>query len=113
MAACSGDGRSTISPSVAPERTATTMARTVPPASTVPRTAPLSSATATATVPERLAAQLGSVTVPALPEEGSEEVGGLQNTASNLGMPFRTTLAGGRRLGGRGRRRASGGPGSP
>jgi hypothetical protein len=60
MAACSGDGRSTTSPSVAPERTATTMARTVPPAPTVPRTAPPSSApaTATATAAERLAAQL-------------------------------------------------------
>jgi hypothetical protein len=60
MAACSGDGRSTTSPSVAPEGTATTMARTVPPAPTVPRTAPPSSApaTATATAAERLAAQL-------------------------------------------------------
>jgi len=41
-----------------------------------------------------LASQLGSVTVSALPEEASGEVGGLQNTASNLGTSFGTALAG-------------------
>jgi hypothetical protein len=41
-----------------------------------------------------LASQLGSVTVSALPEERSGEVGGLQNTASNLGTSFGTALAG-------------------
>jgi MFS family permease len=41
-----------------------------------------------------LASQLGSVTVSAVPEESSGEVGGLQNTASNLGTSFGTALAG-------------------
>jgi len=41
-----------------------------------------------------LASQLGSVTVSALPTERSGEVGGLQNTASNLGISVGTALAG-------------------
>ena len=41
-----------------------------------------------------LASQLGSVTVSALPTERSGEVGGLQNTASNLGISIGTALAG-------------------
>jgi transglycosylase-like protein with SLT domain len=57
LAACSGDGRSTVSPPVGPDSTATTMARSVPPASNVPTTAPPRSAAATTTA-DRLAAQL-------------------------------------------------------
>jgi len=41
-----------------------------------------------------LASQLGSVTVSALPTERSGEVGGLQNTASNLGISIGTAIAG-------------------
>jgi len=41
-----------------------------------------------------LASQLGSVTVSALPDEESAEVGGLQNTITNLGASFGTALAG-------------------
>lgn len=41
-----------------------------------------------------LASQLGAVTVSALPDELSGEVGGLQNTASNLGISIGTALAG-------------------
>jgi Na+/melibiose symporter-like transporter len=41
-----------------------------------------------------LASQLGSVTVSALPTERSGEVGGLQNTFSNLGISIGTALAG-------------------
>ncbi len=41
-----------------------------------------------------LASQLGSITVSALPTERSGEVGGLQNTASNLGVSIGTALAG-------------------
>ena len=41
-----------------------------------------------------LASQLGSVTVSALPTERSGEVGGLQNTGSNLGISIGTALAG-------------------
>jgi hypothetical protein len=41
-----------------------------------------------------LASQLGSVTVSSLPEEQSGEVGGLQNTASNLGTSIGTALVG-------------------
>jgi membrane-bound lytic murein transglycosylase B len=60
LAACSGDGRSTVSPSVAPQSTATTMARTVPPAPKVPTTAapPRSASATTTTTVDRLAAQL-------------------------------------------------------
>jgi membrane-bound lytic murein transglycosylase B len=60
VAACAGDGRSTVSPpSGAPDRTATTMARTLTPASKVPTTAaPPRSAPATTTAADRLAAQL-------------------------------------------------------
>jgi hypothetical protein len=59
VAACAGDGRSTVSPPpVAPDPTATTTATTLPPApkvltTTLPRSAP-----ATSTAAERLAAQL-------------------------------------------------------
>jgi hypothetical protein len=41
-----------------------------------------------------LASQLGSVTVSALPDELSPEVGGLQNTATNIGASLGTALAG-------------------
>jgi EmrB/QacA subfamily drug resistance transporter len=41
-----------------------------------------------------LASQLGAVTVSAVPDELSPEVGGLQNTATNLGAAFGTALAG-------------------
>jgi MFS family permease len=41
-----------------------------------------------------LASQLGSVTVSAVPDEQSPEVGGLQNTATNIGASLGTALAG-------------------
>ena len=41
-----------------------------------------------------LASQLGSVTVSAVPAEQTDEVGGLQNTATNLGASLGTALAG-------------------
>jgi hypothetical protein len=41
-----------------------------------------------------LASQLGSVTVSAVPDDESPEVGGLQNTATNLGASLGTALAG-------------------
>jgi len=41
-----------------------------------------------------LASQLGSVTVSAVPDEQSGEVGGLQNTVTNLGASIGTALAG-------------------
>jgi hypothetical protein len=41
-----------------------------------------------------LASQLGSVTVSAVPDEESPEVGGLQNTMTNLGASMGTALAG-------------------
>jgi MFS family permease len=41
-----------------------------------------------------LASQLGAVTVSSVPDEESGEVGGLQNTASNLGISIGTALAG-------------------
>lgn len=41
-----------------------------------------------------LASQLGSVTVSAVADERSSEVGGLQNTATNLGASVGTALAG-------------------
>jgi MFS family permease len=41
-----------------------------------------------------LASQLGSVTVSAVPDEQSGEVGGLQNTMTNLGASVGTALAG-------------------
>jgi Na+/melibiose symporter-like transporter len=41
-----------------------------------------------------LASQLGAVTVSAVPDEESGEVGGLQNTATNLGAATGTALAG-------------------
>jgi hypothetical protein len=41
-----------------------------------------------------LASQLGSVTVSAVPEEQSSEVGGLQNTATQFGASLGTALAG-------------------
>jgi MFS family permease len=41
-----------------------------------------------------LASQLGSVTVSALPDEQSGEVGGLQNTITNLGISVGTALTG-------------------
>ena len=41
-----------------------------------------------------LASQLGSVTVSSVPDERSSEVGGLQNTVTNLGISVGTALAG-------------------
>jgi Na+/melibiose symporter-like transporter len=41
-----------------------------------------------------LASQLGAVTVSAVPDEESGEVGGLQNTMTNLGASLGTALAG-------------------
>jgi MFS family permease len=41
-----------------------------------------------------LASQLGSVTVSSVPDDESPEVGGLQNTATNLGASIGTALAG-------------------
>ena len=41
-----------------------------------------------------LASQLGSVTVSAVPDELSPEVGGIQNTATNIGASLGTALAG-------------------
>jgi MFS family permease len=41
-----------------------------------------------------LASQLGSVTVSSVPDEQSGEVGGLQNTITNLGMSIGTALTG-------------------
>jgi MFS family permease len=41
-----------------------------------------------------LASQLGAVTVSAVPDEQSPEVGGLQNTATNVGASLGTALAG-------------------
>jgi MFS family permease len=41
-----------------------------------------------------LASQLGAVTVSAVPDEKSGEVGGLQNTVTNLGASIGTALAG-------------------
>jgi hypothetical protein len=41
-----------------------------------------------------LASQLGAVTVSAVPDERSPEVGGIQNTMTNLGASLGTALAG-------------------
>jgi MFS family permease len=41
-----------------------------------------------------LASQLGAVTVSAVPDEQSSEVGGIQNTVTNLGASMGTALAG-------------------
>jgi MFS family permease len=41
-----------------------------------------------------LASQLGAVTVSAVPDEDSPEVGGIQNTMTNLGASLGTALAG-------------------
>jgi hypothetical protein len=41
-----------------------------------------------------LASQLGAVTVSSVPDEESAEVGGLQNTATNLGASLGTALVG-------------------
>lgn len=41
-----------------------------------------------------LASQLGAVTVSAVPDEDSAEVGGLQNTVTNLGASLGTAIAG-------------------
>jgi hypothetical protein len=41
-----------------------------------------------------LASQLGSVTVSAVPDDESSEVGGVQNTVTNLGISLGTAVAG-------------------
>jgi membrane-bound lytic murein transglycosylase B len=86
VAACAGDGRSTVSPPpVAPERTATTMARTVPPASNLPTTAPPRSPPATIAAADRLAAQLitaeTAIRDPATPAEKLPALGRTQQRA--------------------------------
>jgi membrane-bound lytic murein transglycosylase B len=58
VAACSGDGRSTVSQPAAPHSTATTTARTIPPTSNLPTTTPPRAAPAATTAAERLGAQL-------------------------------------------------------
>src|SRR5215207_3149690 len=58
VAACSADGRSTVSPPVPPDPTATTIKRIVPAAPKVPTTAPPRSAPAVTAAADRLAAQL-------------------------------------------------------
>jgi hypothetical protein len=58
VAACSADGRSTGSPPVPPDPTATTMKRTVPAAPKAPTTTLPGSAPTTITAADRLAAQL-------------------------------------------------------
>jgi len=58
VAACSADGRSTGSPPVPPDPTATTIKGTVPAAPKVPTTAPPRSASAVTMGADRLAAQL-------------------------------------------------------
>jgi membrane-bound lytic murein transglycosylase B len=58
VAACSGDSRSTVSPRLPPKNTATTMARTVPPAPNAPTTTPPRSLRAPTAAADRLAAQL-------------------------------------------------------
>jgi membrane-bound lytic murein transglycosylase B len=86
VAACAGDGRSTVSPPpVSPQSTATTMARTLPPASKVPTTTPPSSAPATTTAAGRLAAQLTTAETairdPATPAERLPALGRAQQRA--------------------------------
>jgi membrane-bound lytic murein transglycosylase B len=58
VAACSGDGRSTVSQPAAPHSTATTTARTIPPTSNLPTTTPPRAAPAATTAADRLAAEL-------------------------------------------------------
>ena len=41
-----------------------------------------------------MASQLGAVTVSALPDDQAPEVGGLQNTVTNLGISLGTALIG-------------------
>jgi membrane-bound lytic murein transglycosylase B len=86
VAACAGDGRSTVSPPpVTPESTATTMARTVPPASNLPTTAPPRSPPATIAAADRLAAQLitaeTAIRDPATPAEKLPALGRTQQRA--------------------------------
>ena len=63
-----------------------------------------------------LASQLGAVTVSSVPDERSGEVGGLQNTVTNLGASIGTALAGAVLIAGahvvvlHGNRRQPGGP---
>jgi hypothetical protein len=58
VAACADDGRSTASPPVAPDRSATTMARTLPAVPKAPTTTPPRSPPAPTAAGDRLAAQL-------------------------------------------------------
>jgi membrane-bound lytic murein transglycosylase B len=86
LAACSGDGRSTVSPPpVTPQSTATTMATTVPPAPNVPATTPPRSAPATTTAADRLAAQLTTAETairdPATPPSRLPSLGRTQQRA--------------------------------
>ena len=86
VAACSDDGRPTVSaPFVAPDRSATTMARTVPPTSKVPTTAPPRSAPATNTAADRLAVQLATAETairdPATPSRELPALGRSQQRA--------------------------------
>ena len=54
-----------------------------------------------------LASQLGAVTVSAVPDDQSPEVGGIQNTMTNLGASMGTALAGSIMIAARRRRRSS------
>ena len=54
-----------------------------------------------------LASQLGAVTVSAVPDDQSPEVGGIQNTMTNLGASIGTALAGSIMIARRRRRRSS------
>lgn len=61
VAACSGDGRSAVRPPPStPDRTATTITRTVPAAPKAPTTAPSTAVPATIAAADRLAAQLST-----------------------------------------------------
>jgi hypothetical protein len=86
LAACAGDGRSTGRPApVASDGTATTLARTVPPAPTVPTTSPARSLPKRTTTVDRLAAQLAmaetAIRDPATPTETLPALGRTQQRA--------------------------------
>ncbi|HZA83567.1 MAG TPA: transglycosylase SLT domain-containing protein [Actinomycetes bacterium] len=84
VVACSDDDRSAVSPPVTPDPTATTMARTVPPAPKA-TTAPPRSAPATTTPADRLAHQLttaeAAIRSPATPASKLPALGRTQQRA--------------------------------
>jgi membrane-bound lytic murein transglycosylase B len=90
VAACSSDGRSTVSPQpVTPESTATTIATTGPPASKVPTTTPPRSAPATTTA-GRLAAQL--TTAETAIRDPATPAGKLPTLGRNQQRAYRTLV---------------------